>query len=260
MGIILSIDTSQTRSDVAIARDGQIIYSTSEDSRSDRAAFVIKKALSENNITIDEIETILIGIGPGSFTGVRTGISFASGLIANTKVSCLGVSVLLSSTFVNRKQSGLYAAVLPASPKDSFGALVEVSPGSLPGSKAICRIHSGVLLFPNDSLESSIKDSIENYGLSQLEYVDVVEVEQVLKTQNNSESAISLFSSAEVEMSEKIIENRQNLDEGSLWQVGLDGLSALYVKPVNAKTLHERRGKLGKNLDLAEHFGVVSPR
>jgi len=67
---------------VAIIKDKkQIVYKKSDDERhSDTFMALIDSALSEAQITIDDIDTISINVGPGSFTGLRVCISIAKGL------------------------------------------------------------------------------------------------------------------------------------------------------------------------------------
>jgi tRNA threonylcarbamoyladenosine biosynthesis protein TsaB len=50
--------------------------------------------LDESGVSLDQVGTLLVALGPGSFTGLRTGIAFCQGLCASGKRRMLGVSSL----------------------------------------------------------------------------------------------------------------------------------------------------------------------
>jgi tRNA threonylcarbamoyladenosine biosynthesis protein TsaB len=80
---ILIIDTSDNKQiTVGLEIDGQI-SEIKEDStvlRSEAALPAIEKILSRNNLTINQIDEVKVNRGPGSYTGLRIGISIANAL------------------------------------------------------------------------------------------------------------------------------------------------------------------------------------
>lgn len=75
---ILSIDTSSQICSVAIMQDGDLIiekHLDDEKTHSQKLMPLIDKILKECNITLKDINAIACCVGPGSFTGVRIGVS-----------------------------------------------------------------------------------------------------------------------------------------------------------------------------------------
>lgn len=81
--VFLVLDTAFETCRVGIAQtNGKIIAEHSlSGAQHDRAlASMTDTLLSENNITIKDVEKIIVTTGPGRFTGLRVGIAFARGL------------------------------------------------------------------------------------------------------------------------------------------------------------------------------------
>lgn len=79
----LAIDTSSPLTSVAIEQAGSVYLreDASKGSHSKSLAQLVEDVRSDSGLeSISEIEQIVIGIGPGSFTGLRIGLAFAKGL------------------------------------------------------------------------------------------------------------------------------------------------------------------------------------
>lgn len=75
---ILSIDTSSKICSVAILEDNKVIDEINIDNgmtHSENMMPTIKEILEKNNLKLSEIELISCCVGPGSFTGIRIGVS-----------------------------------------------------------------------------------------------------------------------------------------------------------------------------------------
>jgi tRNA threonylcarbamoyladenosine biosynthesis protein TsaB len=93
MSAQLAIDTSTSRTSVALILDGQLKWSEFEDGAIAHAEAVprlVQKALAiENNIA-----QVIVGMGPGPYTGLRAGISFAQAFAWARKIELRGVCSL----------------------------------------------------------------------------------------------------------------------------------------------------------------------
>lgn len=91
---ILALEFSSDRRSVALARDGVVLAEASQqtESRATDALGLIKNVLAEANISRAEIEVIAVGLGPGSYTGIRAAIAVAQGWQLALGVKLLGVS------------------------------------------------------------------------------------------------------------------------------------------------------------------------
>jgi len=83
MAIILTIDTSNNKQvSVNLEVDGKKdeIVEDSVILRSEAALPVVEKILKRNNLVINQIDEVRVNKGPGSYTGLRVGISIANAL------------------------------------------------------------------------------------------------------------------------------------------------------------------------------------
>jgi tRNA threonylcarbamoyladenosine biosynthesis protein TsaB len=83
MAKILVIDTSNNKQiSIGLEIDGKT-HEITEDStilRSEAALPVVDKILKKNNLEINQIDEVKVNKGPGSYTGLRVGISIANAL------------------------------------------------------------------------------------------------------------------------------------------------------------------------------------
>lgn len=106
MKYTLLLDTSDKYLTVGVALDDEVIYSTSFEAWQRQSEFLvveIKKAIEQVNISLKDIDTIVTGIGPGSYTGVRIALTFAKVLASTTNVKIKTVSsiALLGDTSIS---------------------------------------------------------------------------------------------------------------------------------------------------------------
>jgi tRNA threonylcarbamoyladenosine biosynthesis protein TsaB len=99
MSFILGIDTSSIELGIGLANEQQSILSVSRYLRNSHAEHIsqtIKFLLETSGIQPSDISHIAIAVGPGSFTGLRIGISFLKGFCFAREVKVLPVSSLES--------------------------------------------------------------------------------------------------------------------------------------------------------------------
>ena len=91
---ILALEFSSDHRSVALARAGRVLASAVETGgvRMTNAFGLIGKVLSEANVARTEVEVITVGLGPGSYTGIRAAIAVAQGWQLALGVKLLGIS------------------------------------------------------------------------------------------------------------------------------------------------------------------------
>ncbi|OAD90554.1 tRNA N6-adenosine(37)-N6-threonylcarbamoyltransferase complex dimerization subunit TsaB [Aequorivita soesokkakensis] len=96
MAIILCIETSTTNCSVAIAVDGEIKAIREENnkqySHAEKLHVFIEQVLNDANLDKSRLNAVAVSKGPGSYTGLRIGVSAAKGL-------CFALDIPLISTF-----------------------------------------------------------------------------------------------------------------------------------------------------------------
>jgi tRNA threonylcarbamoyl adenosine modification protein YeaZ len=75
MSKVLAIDTSTSRTSVAIIENGTIVYSGLKDGATAHGPSLPE--LVQEALAISEVDEVVVGMGPGPFTGLRAGIAFA---------------------------------------------------------------------------------------------------------------------------------------------------------------------------------------
>lgn len=94
---ILGVESSATAASVAIYSDGKIIAQVQSNTgltHSQTLLPMVEAVLSLTNSTLKDMDYIAISNGPGSFTGVRIGVSAVKGMAQPLNVKCVEVSTL----------------------------------------------------------------------------------------------------------------------------------------------------------------------
>ena len=97
MALILCIETGTDICSVGIARDGRLLSLRESDEGRDHAKKVgvfVDELLRENRLSPDELDAVAVGMGPGSYTGLRIGVSFAKGLCYGIRKPLIAVGSL----------------------------------------------------------------------------------------------------------------------------------------------------------------------
>jgi tRNA threonylcarbamoyladenosine biosynthesis protein TsaB len=90
---ILALEFSSDRRSVALARDGVVLAEAAEQTggRATNAIGLIEQVLAMAKISREEIKVLAVGLGPGSYTGIRAAIAVAQGWQLATGAKTLGV-------------------------------------------------------------------------------------------------------------------------------------------------------------------------
>ena len=106
MSLILCIETGTDICSVGLARDGELVSLRESDEGRDHAknvAVFVDELLRENGVAAEELSAIAVGMGPGSYTGLRIGVSFAKGLCYGLQIPLVAVGSLDSMVQVARE-------------------------------------------------------------------------------------------------------------------------------------------------------------
>lgn len=93
---LLALDTSTEACSVALLTDGQIMAldEVCPQQHSQRVLPMVQQLLSEAELSLQQLDGLVFGKGPGSFTGVRIGVGVAQGLAFGADLPVHGVSTL----------------------------------------------------------------------------------------------------------------------------------------------------------------------
>ncbi|AEM70925.1 universal protein YeaZ [Allomuricauda ruestringensis DSM 13258] len=100
MAIILNIETATTNCSVSISKDKDIIVlkenNAASYSHSEQLHVFIKEALKEASLSFSDLDAVAISKGPGSYTGLRIGVSAAKGLCFSLDLPLIAIPTLQS--------------------------------------------------------------------------------------------------------------------------------------------------------------------
>ncbi len=97
--IVLGIETATRVCGAAVAAEGRVLSDAWEESRNihaERLMSLIERALETAGLNLGALDAIAVSEGPGSFTGLRVGVSAAKGLAFATGKPLAGVPTLLA--------------------------------------------------------------------------------------------------------------------------------------------------------------------
>ncbi|WP_208432662.1 tRNA (adenosine(37)-N6)-threonylcarbamoyltransferase complex dimerization subunit type 1 TsaB [Bartonella taylorii] len=145
--LILAIDTASIYCAVALIRHKSVIAHISErmnKGHAEKLIGYIAQITDQTNITLDQVDRIAVNIGPGSFTGVRVGVSTARALALALEIPAVGISALealAAQTITNKNTAPAIATtVVIDAGRDMFyhqNFNEDLTPLGLPGLKTI---------------------------------------------------------------------------------------------------------------------------
>ena len=147
---ILGVDTATSTASVALIEDGRLVaeevhssrgsanQSQTVNSRVNHAEIIlplIEAALRKAAASLRDLSGLAVSIGPGSFTGLRIGLSTVKGLAYGLDIPVVGISTLLANAARVNDFDGLICSFLDAR-CDSAASLSASSFGEAAGSSA----------------------------------------------------------------------------------------------------------------------------
>lgn len=92
MSKVLAIDTSTSRSCVAIIEGAKVIYNGYRDGATAHGPSLPE--LVQEALAVSDVDEVVVGMGPGPFTGLRVGIAFAQSFALAREIPVRGVCSL----------------------------------------------------------------------------------------------------------------------------------------------------------------------
>ncbi len=123
---ILALDSTAKTASVSLCEDERLItvYSvTAGLNHSETLLPMVENALKTAQMNIDDVDMFAISDGPGSFTGVRIGVSLLKGLAFGKNKICVGVSTLEALAYNLKGFKGIICPVMDARREQVYNAL-----------------------------------------------------------------------------------------------------------------------------------------
>ena len=129
MRVTLGIDTATSVGSLALARDGEVLGSETIVEDAEHSAALgpaLDRLLGRCGTTLREVRGLGVGLGPGSYTGLRVGIAFAKGLEFGLGVPLVGVPSFEAMVYACRDFDGTIGALVDARMGGIYAGLYRV--------------------------------------------------------------------------------------------------------------------------------------
>lgn len=130
MGVILTIETTSDVCSVALGKDGRLIDVVEEQNTRDHASkltLLTTELLKKNKLSVQELDAVAVSKGPGSYTGLRIGVSTAKGICYAANKPLLAVDTLkmlcLQAIEKVKDEHALYCPLIDARRMEVYTAL-----------------------------------------------------------------------------------------------------------------------------------------
>ena len=130
--LILALESSAKAASAALVEDGRLVALSSQCSGLTHSRTLLPMAedlLKNAKKTIRDVDLFAVAHGPGSFTGVRIGVSTVKGLAWATNRPCVGVSTLEAMAWHGLAAGGFVCPVMDARRQQVYNALFEIREG-----------------------------------------------------------------------------------------------------------------------------------
>lgn len=124
---ILAVDTSSKLCSVAILEDKNLIKKLELDNgltHSETLMPLIQQLLNECSLSLNNINLLVSDIGPGSFTGIRIGVSSCKAFSDSLNIPCVGISSLEVLAY-NIQNDGIICSTIDCKNNNCYFALYE---------------------------------------------------------------------------------------------------------------------------------------
>ena len=128
---ILNIETSTKACSVALHKNGELIVSredvTTNFSHSEKLLKFISKLFSDAKLSLSDLDAIAVSMGPGSYTGLRIGVSTAKGLCYGLDIPLISISTLKAMSFgmALEIKADLYCPMIDARRMEVYSAFFD---------------------------------------------------------------------------------------------------------------------------------------
>jgi tRNA threonylcarbamoyladenosine biosynthesis protein TsaB len=157
MALILSLETTAAACSVALHRRGTFVAgaeSKKPQAHAEELANLIQSCLNDAAVSFDQLKAVAVSGGPGSFTGLRIGVSTAKGLCYALDIPLLAVPTLEAMALSARSSTvhhGLYCPMIDARRMEVYCALYSSTGDEVYGAKA--------MVIDDEAFAGELKDS-----------------------------------------------------------------------------------------------------
>lgn len=129
MSYILNIETATKNCSVSVSKNGELIaikeLNNGNYSHAEVLHSFIEEVVSDSNIKLDDLSAIAVSKGPGSYTGLRIGVSAAKGLCFSLNLPLISVNTLQSLASAIQVEDGIVIPMIDARRMEVYAAIFD---------------------------------------------------------------------------------------------------------------------------------------
>ncbi len=161
--MVICIETATALCSVALCSNNEVVaVREGSDQRSHAAQLTvfIDKILRENGLKAQDLEAVAVGKGPGSYTGLRIGVSVAKGIAFASSIPLIGIDTTLSMfwgmaegnpSLVKNGQKTLFCPMIDARRMEVYDAVYDASGSIIRDILAEIIDEKSFLSFPDET-------------------------------------------------------------------------------------------------------------
>ncbi|WP_422089647.1 tRNA (adenosine(37)-N6)-threonylcarbamoyltransferase complex dimerization subunit type 1 TsaB [Tenacibaculum ovolyticum] len=131
MALILNIETATKNCSVSLAENGEILVirelNDGNYSHAEKLHPFIQEIIDEAKILLSDIDAVAVSKGPGSYTGLRIGVSAAKGVCFAVEKPLISIETLKSLAYSISVDKGLIVPMLDARRMEVYSAVYDVN-------------------------------------------------------------------------------------------------------------------------------------
>ena len=141
MAIILNLETATTNCSVSLAKEGELLaikeHNSPKYSHAEQLHLFIEEVVKQAKLHLKDIDAIAVSKGPGSYTGLRIGVSAAKGLCYSLDIPLITIATLKSMAMqVEAEVSDYIIPVLDARRMEVYSAVFDAQLNQVRDTKA----------------------------------------------------------------------------------------------------------------------------
>lgn len=140
MSFILNLETATKNCSVALAKDGKTItckeIAAQNFSHAEKLHVFIEEILCKNNIQFSDLNAIAVSQGPGSYTGLRIGVSSAKGLCYALNIPMIAIDTLQLLAKQIQIEDGIIIPMIDARRMEVFSAFYDKNHNQIRNTQA----------------------------------------------------------------------------------------------------------------------------
>lgn len=144
MPLILNIETATQHCSVSLARNGNTIAIRESDEKNIHAAKVTvfsDEVCMEAGIKMNQLDAVAVSMGPGSYTGLRIGVSAAKGFCYALEIPLIAIptlqSMALTASAIKREEGILYCPMIDARRMEVYTSLFDLENNEVKKTEAL---------------------------------------------------------------------------------------------------------------------------